>query len=245
MIIAFDIQEGIGRLVLGGGACPRLATPLFADPQALDDFLAREDLRGVVVVGAGRHFCGGADPEGLASALRDPEALGRDLDRGKALLERLASASVPVVAAIRGQCLGAGLEIALACHFRIAGDGAMFGFPEAGLDVLPGLGGTVPDLPSLARRSLVDLVVSARLIGADEALAMGLVDAVVDSGDVEAAAQARLRALVDGRAPHLVRAIMTSITAGRRLPRDEALRRETALFVQLARRARGGGGSPA
>jgi enoyl-CoA hydratase len=230
----FEIDDGIGRIVLGGAAVPRLAAPAFADPDALDAFLARDDLRGVVVAGAGRHFCGGADTEALSEALRDPVALGHALDRGKALLARLAAAPVPVVAAIRGQCLGAGLEIALACDFRIAADGAMFGFPEAGLGLLPGLGGTVPDLPRLARRTLVDLVVSARLIGASEALESGLVDAVVPASEVGEAAAARVRTLVEGRPTALVRAILQSIRNGRSLPRQQALRRETELFIALA-----------
>lgn len=234
MSATFEIDDGIGRIVLGGAVVPRLAAPEFADPDALDAFLGRDDLRGVVVTGAGRHFCGGADPDALADALRDPVALGRALDRGKALLARLAAAPVPVVAAIRGQCLGAGLEIALACDFRIAADGAMFGFPEAGLGLLPGLGGTVPDLPRLARRTLVDLVVSARLIGAQEALDSGLVDAVVPASGVVDAATARVRTLVEGRPTGVVRAILQSIRNGRDLPREQALRRETGLFVALA-----------
>ncbi len=238
------IDDGIGRIVLGGASLPTLAQPVFMDPAEVDAFLARGDLRGVIVTGAGRHFCGGADRESLASARKDPDALGLELARGKALLERLATAPVPVVAAIRGQCLGAGLELALACHFRIAASGAMLGFPESDLGLIPGLGGTIPDLPPLARRTLVDLIVSARLIGAEEALAAGLVDRVVDSGQIDEAAAAWLGTLVEGRSPQLVRAILEAINGGRRLPRDQALRRETELFVQLARSSDPGPRSP-
>lgn len=240
MNVGYTIEDGIGRIVLQGQGAPRMADPEFADPSDLATFLAREDLRGVVVSGAGRHFCGGADLMPLAGSLRDPEALAGSLARGKALLERLALAPVPVVAAIRGQCLGGGLEIALACHFRVAADTAMFGFPESDLGLLPGLGGTVPDLPGLARRTLVDLVVSARLVGAEEAYSAGLVDRVVDSAQVENAAVAWVRTLTDGRPPALVRAILESIQGGRRLPRDQALRRETELFLQVARAAGAG-----
>jgi enoyl-CoA hydratase len=225
----------LGHLVLEHPPANVLQDPVFVDPSRLAAFLAQPDLRGLVVTGAGRHFCGGADLETLRERLPDAASLSAALDRGKALLALLADAPVPVVAAIRGRCLGAGLEIALACHARVAAEGAMLGFPEATLGLLPGLGGTVGDGEPLARRARVELVLSARLVGADEARVLGLVDRVVPTGDEVAAATTLLRSWTDGRSPLLVRSVLESVANARRLPRDRALARETELFLGLAR----------
>ncbi len=238
MTVHLQRDGDLGRLILDHPPANTLPDPVFVDPAALAAFLNAPDLRGVVVQGAGRHFCGGADIEGLLARLQNPDALGGALTRGKALLRLLADAPVPVVAAIRGQCLGAGLEIALACHARVASDGAMFGFPESTLGLLPGLGGTVGDGDRVERRVRADLLLTGRLLGADEALALGLVDRVLPGGGTVAAAEAFLRTWIDGRSPALVHALMEAMRNARRLPRDEALRRETDLFLRVAREAR-------
>ena len=225
----------LGHVVLDHPPANALQDPVFVDPSRLAAFLATPGLRGVVVTGAGRHFCGGADLEALRQRLPDAASLSAALDRGKALLALLSDAPVPVVAAVRGQCLGAGLEIALACHARVAADGAMVGFPEVSLGLLPGLGGTVGDGEPLSRRARLDLVLSGRLVGAEEARGLGLVDRVVPSGEVAEAAEALLRTWTDGRSPLLVRSVLEALRNARRLPRSEALRRETELFLALAR----------
>lgn len=224
-----------GHVVLDQPPANALQDPVFVEPSRLAAFLAAPGLRGVVVTGAGRHFCGGADLEALRARLPDAASLSAALDRGKALLALLTDAPVPVVAAVRGQCLGAGLEIALACHARVVAEGAMLGFPESTLGLLPGLGGTAGNGEPLARRARVDLVMSGRLVGAEEARGLGLVDRVVPSGEVVEAAEALLGSWVDGRSPLLVRSVLEAIVHGRRLPREQALRRETELFLALAR----------
>ena len=237
-----DRDGALGRITLSAPPGNTLAHPVFADALALRSFLDDPGLAGVVVAGEGRHFCGGADREALASQLSDPVALREALVAGKSLLDLLAFATVPVVAAIRGQCLGAGLEIALACHFRVASSSAMLGFPEATLGLMPGFGGTVADGARIGRRALADLVLTGRMIGAIEARDMGLVDEVVETVQVEAAARRRIDTLIADRPPALIRAVMESVHNGRRLPRGEALARETELFFEVARAARAGEG---
>jgi enoyl-CoA hydratase len=232
-MLAYSRHGTTGVLTLKDPPRNLLKSPLFADRQELEGFLSADDLSGVIVVGEGRHFCGGADLEQLAIQAKDPAQLRRALDQGKALLDLLRFATVPVVAAIRGQCLGAGLEIALACHLRIASPGAMLGFPETTHGLLPGLGGTVA-LGEHRVRGVIDLIVSGRLVDADEALSLGLLDRVVDAAQVEHAAELQLTELVGGKPVQLVRSVMESIQNGRRLPREEALRRETELFCTLA-----------
>jgi len=229
----FSRRGSIGIVTLSNPPANLMTEPGFADAGALSAFLETPDLVGAVVTGEGRHFCGGADLARLADQARDPRRLSSGLEQGKALLDLLRFATVPIVAAIRGQCLGGGFEIALACHFRVASKGAMFGFPESSHGLVPGLGGTLLR-EELGFRGLVDLVLSGRLVDAEEAQSTGFVDRIVDAGQVEAAAEKLLADLTEGKPPGLVRSIMESIQNGRRLPRAEALRRETELFCRLA-----------
>lgn len=226
-----------GRVILDNPPANTLTDPAFVDAAVLSAFLDQPGLRGVIVSGQGRHFCGGADLDALRLRRNDPAGFAAALDHGKALLRLVADAPVPVIAAIRGQCLGAGLEIALSCHARVSADGAMLGFPESNLGLLPGLGGSVGDGDAVERRARVDLLMTGRLVGADEALRLGLVDRVVPATEVMNAAAALLRSWTEDRSPLLVRTLMEALRNARRLPRDEALRRETELFLRVAREA--------
>jgi len=151
----FSMTGAIGRLGFSHPPHNTLVDPVFLDAAFLDRCMGESALKGIILVGEGRHFSGGADREALDDAINDPltgpDALARRLDEGKQILERISLAPVPIVAAIRGQCLGAGLEIALACHFRVATPGAMFGFPESTLGLLPGMAARCPFTRAFAR----------------------------------------------------------------------------------------------
>ena len=147
-------------------------------------------VRGVVVHGEGRHFSSGADLAELRAILAarsdEAEALLRDNHLSFQALESL---PFPVVAAIGGCCLGAGLELALACHARIAAPRAVFALPEVSFGLMPGCGGTVR-LPRLVGPSkAAELILSGRTFLADEAREIGLVDRIVDRKDLVAAAR--------------------------------------------------------
>jgi enoyl-CoA hydratase len=137
------------------------------------------DVRALIVTGAGRAFIAGADVANVGS-IDDPYT-GREYAlSGQDVLNSLAALPFPPVAAIKGLALGGGLELALACDLRVAATGARLGLPEAGLGLVPGFGGT-QRLPRLIGQGrALDLIFTARHVEADEALAMGLVDRVVD-----------------------------------------------------------------
>lgn len=167
--------EGLERLVTR--ELPRLAT------------------RALVVRGEGRHFSSGADVEALKGSLSGPDAeAARDrLLRASFALQALADLPIPVVAAIGGVCLGSGLELALACHFRVAAGNAVFSLPETTFGLMPGCGGT-QRLPGLIGVGpAIEWILSGRMVTADEALGAGLVDAVVDRREVVRAAETLAR----------------------------------------------------
>ncbi len=174
-----------------------------------------DDVRAVVLRGSGdRAFSAGADISGF---------VGGDDDGGRPagiqpVADLIEQTAVPVVAAIHGYCLGGGLEIALACDFRIATRDAQLGFPEVNLGLLPGGGGTqrAPRLigPGRARW----LTMSGERIPAETAEAWGLVEFVVD--DLEAGI-ARYVEPLDHQSPHAIRQIKALMHETRDTRNDE------------------------
>jgi len=159
---------------------------------ALDTTAADRELRALVILGHGRGFSAGADVREFGRPFADPQ-LGE-------VIARTESAEKPVIAAIHGNALGGGLELALACHFRIASPDARLGLPEVKLGIIPGAGGT-QRLPRLvgARQALA-VIAEARELTATEAQACGLIDEVA-SGELEAAALDFARRIIaEGRA---------------------------------------------
>lgn len=142
-------------------------------------------VKAVVVAGNERAFAAGADIEELATA--DPADVAAAF---RATCDGLAAIPRPVIAAVRGYALGGGLEVALACDLRVAGESARLGQPETLLGILPGGGATqrLPRLVGPARAK--ELVWSGRHVRAAEASAIGLVDRVVPDDEVEASAVA-------------------------------------------------------
>jgi 2-oxoglutaroyl-CoA hydrolase len=161
----------------------RLSMPARDQLAALLDELGRDEaVRVIVLTGAGdRAFTAGGDIPGFLE--REPEELSR-LAWNVAAAERCPK---PVIAKLRGYALGVGLELALACDFRIAAEDAELGLPEVKLGMIPGSGGTqrLARLIGLARAK--DMVMRGRTIDAAEALAVGLVTEVVPAADLDAA----------------------------------------------------------
>jgi 3-hydroxyacyl-CoA dehydrogenase len=139
------------------------------------------ELDGVVIASAGRHFYAGSDLREFDADILDSPQLPDIID----LIEGL---PVPVVAAVTGLALGGGFELALACDARISDHTAGFGFPEVTFGMLPGAGGTVRTARLIGAPQTIDLVTSARQLSADEALRLGLVEAVVSPGELVDAA---------------------------------------------------------
>ena len=136
-----------------------------------------------ILLHGGDVFCGGTD-------IHDFEGRPERLDAIRSLQNRIEDSPKPVVAAIEGVCLGGGLELALACHYRIASVGSRLGFPEITLGLLPGGGGTQRAPRLLGAEQALGLMLSGKLIQAAEAEQTGLVDQVVDGAALSGAMSA-------------------------------------------------------
>jgi enoyl-CoA hydratase/carnithine racemase len=188
-------------------------------------------VRAIVVTGSARAFSAGADVGELAG-LGGPHAVRGWVDRGQRLMDRIAASTRPVVAAIEGYCLGGGLELALAAHLRVAGDRAQLGAPEVKLGILPGFGGT-QRLPRLIGAGpALELLLTGEPVGAERALALGLVNRVAPAGQALAAAVELATGLAERSAPSLA-AIMAVVARGRDAPLREGLDAEVSAFAAL------------
>lgn len=179
-------------VLLTSGWAPGTALVTFHRPEALNAVDARmlEDLeealrhleadaesRVVVLTGAGRAFVGGGDIAHMAALSADEGE--RFVYGGQALLRRLERLQKVTVAAINGFALGGGLEIALACDLRVAGESAEIGFPEVTVGLIPGWGGTQRLVRLVGRGIAKELIFTGRRLSAAEALGLGIVNRVV------------------------------------------------------------------
>jgi 3-hydroxyacyl-CoA dehydrogenase len=187
---------------------------------AIEHARGAADVQAVVITGAGKTFVGGADIKEFGAPPTEP--LLPDL------VQAIEASDKPVVAAINGAALGGGLEIALACHRRIAAPEAKLGLPEVKLGIVPGAGGTqrLPRLAGIA--AAVELIATGRVVPAKEALALGFIDAVT-AVDLVADAIALARQLV-GQKPRRTGALA--------VPAADAAQVEQAASKALAK-ARG------
>ena len=175
--------------------------------QALLD-AEQDEPRAIIVTGAGeRAFVAGADISEMSRM--EPLEAKRFTEVGHAAMALLDKSPIPTIAAVNGFALGGGCELALACDIRIAAENALFGFPEVGLGILPGMGGTqrLPRLigPALAK----ELIFSGRRIDAAEAKEIGLVNRVVPEGEALDSAR-KLAAEIAANGPVAVRHAKTA-----------------------------------
>ncbi len=234
--VAVTIADRIGRITLNNPPANVLTRSVLEQlDRMLGELEADKRVAALVLTGEGRLFCAGADIKELAQV--NSAHAGSDLaGRGQALLNRIERFDKPIIAAINGSCLGGGLELAMACHIRIAAAGATLGLPEITLGLIPGFGGT-QRLPRIIGPSrAAEMILTGEAIPAERALDLGLVNRVVPATDVvkEATAVAAKIAL-KGR--HAVQAALRAIRTGLDSPMAEGLAREAELFGALCETA--------
>jgi enoyl-CoA hydratase/carnithine racemase len=182
-----------------------------------------ESVRAVIVTGAGKSFCAGADlKERRAMTLEETRSFLRSLN---SVVDAVAGFPRPVIAAINGAAFGGGLELALACDFRLAAESAELGLVETRLGIIPGAGGT-QRLARLAGLAVAkELILTGRRIAAARAKELGVVSEVVPAAELAAAA-ARLAAELTGAGPLAVTQAKRAIDGGFDLPLPDALAHE-------------------
>lgn len=199
--MTLDVSDGVARL------CLNRPEKLNALDTAMVDLLAqrcreieRSDARAVILSGAGKAFCAGGDIEAWAD--ETPEAFARHWVRdGHAAFDALARLVQPVIAVLDGHALGGGLELAACADLRIAERHIKIGQPETGLGIIPGWSGTQRAVRRFGAQTVRRMAVFGEVFTADQALNLGIVDHVVDTGKAMASAESAAEHVMT-RGPH-------------------------------------------
>lgn len=196
--------------------------------ELLDTVEADEEIRVLVITGAGeKAFVAGADIGEMSTLTKaEGEAFGK---KGNDVFRRLETLPIPTIAAVNGFALGGGCELSMSCDIRICADTAVFGQPEAGLGITPGFGGTQRLARLVGPGMAKQLIYTAKNIKADEALRIGLVNAVYPAQELLPAAE-KLAGTIAKNAPIAVRACKKAINDGLQVNMDEAIVIEEKLF---------------
>jgi len=205
-LVRYELKDGVGVVTIDNPPVNALAPSVWsAIEEAVARGVADPGAEAIVLIGAGSTFIAGADIKAFELLKTREDSMARSAGT-HALLKRVEDATKPLVAAIHGNALGGGLEVAQACHFRVATKDARVGQPEVLLGIIPGAGGT-QRLPRLAGATLaLEMSTDGKPVAAPKALAAGIIDHIVD-GDLLTGAIAFARAKAKAGAIRKVREI--------------------------------------
>ncbi len=236
--ILFDVREGIATIALNRPEVLNAYTPEMGS-EVTDAFShAREDreVRVVILTGMGRGFCSGVDLERLRRSRMDEQSASGSKLGEEEFVRRfpldLAAFPKPVIAAVNGPAIGIGVTMILPCDIRIAADTAKFGLTFTKLGILPGLGSThlLPRIVGMGKA--LELILTSRVIGGEEAAAIGLVNRIVPSAALPA--EARSLALEMCRCdPEALTRAKSAVRFGAEVSMGEAMRNEQAESAAL------------
>ncbi|TPE43836.1 enoyl-CoA hydratase/isomerase family protein [Pontibacter mangrovi] len=175
--------------------------------QVYDD----EEVKGAIITGAGpKAFVAGADITEIAEL---SEVTARSFaERGQDVFAMIERSNKPVIAAVNGFALGGGCELAMACHIRVAAENARFGQPEVNLGLIPGYGGTQRLTQLVGKGKAMELMMTADMVGAQEALQLGLVNHVVPQEQLMAKSVEIMEKIM-GKAPLAVGLVIECVNA--------------------------------
>jgi enoyl-CoA hydratase/carnithine racemase len=199
---------------------------------ALEEMWADDEVKVIVVTGGGQMvFIAGADINAILE-LKTPAGANEVVRQVHDLFQRIDNSSKPIIAAINGHCIGAGIEFAMACHIRIANSRAMFGHTEISLGIIPGFGGT-QRLPRLVGRGkALELILTGDRITGAEAASIGLVNKAVPGTEVMKTAVGLARKIASFGRPSITAAV-EAVNEGLEVSLEEGLEIEAAKFSSL------------
>jgi enoyl-CoA hydratase len=196
--------------------------------QALDRFEADSLIAAIILTGSDKAFAAGAD-------IREMKDKTFDQVKSENFLsdwDHINTITKPIIAAVSGFALGGGCEFALACDTIIASDTAKFGLPESGLGIIPGGGGTQRLVRALGKAKAFDLMVTGRMLSAEEALNAGLVARVVPQSNLMAEGLGLAEKIGSLSLP-VVKALKQAVKAANELPLSQGLKKERELIHSL------------
>ena len=224
-----EVQGAVAVLTIDRPKALNALNPeVLADLKAAFEGIDQNAVRCVVLTGAGeKSFVAGADIGSMSTMTKaEGEAFGK---LGNDIFLAIESFPLPVIAAVNGFALGGGCELAMSCDIRICSDNAMFGQPEVGLGITPGFGGTQRLARLVGMGMAKQMLYTARNIDANEALRIGLVNAVYPQADLMEAA-VKMANTIAKNAPIAVRGCKKAVNDGMQVSIDKAVEIEEKIF---------------
>lgn len=234
--VQVSVENRVATLKMNHPPANALSDAVMKDLDAAVDAVASDaDVKVIVITAEGRFFVAGADINMLdkITDMGGGAALAANGQRIFSKIERLAK---PVICAVNGIALGGGCELAMACHMRIAAEDAKFGQPEINLGIIPGYGGTQRLLRIVGPSKATELVLTGDIIDAGQALAVGLVNAVVPTDKLSETVR-ELAEKIAAKSMPAITASLGAISGGMEASLAEGLELEARLFGELCETA--------
>lgn len=177
--ISWEVSDSIGYLRFTDPPENSMDTLFFQELNLLtSEIIPKSKVVALIISGSGRHFSSGAKLDDLFAEIRNEKGKSNILLSNYHSLKFFNDLEIPVIAAIKGVCLGSAFELAMHCHFRLCANNTIFGLPETGFGLIPGLGG-IPKLQALAGKArTIDLVLNGTTFNASDALKWNIADAI-------------------------------------------------------------------
>lgn len=230
--VTYSVEDAVATVVINNPPANALSTPVMNEiEETFSELASNAGVKVVVFTGSGTFFITGADIREIASI--ESASKGQALTaKGQGIFNKIEDMKKPVVAAINGMCLGGGLELAMACHMRVASERARFGQPEINLGIIPGFGGTQRLARLTGKSKAMELILTGDMITSQEAKAIGLVNKVVPDSEVLKQAQG-LAKKIASKGQVAVRLALEAIQKGLQMPLADGLALESRLFGQV------------
>lgn len=228
----YTIQNGIAILTIDNPPMNALNHVVLKDMRdAINKLIEDDSVRVVIVTGAGKAFVAGADINEIK--VQNTKEDGENfLKNGQEVLNIIENADKPFIAAINGYCLGGGLELALACHIRLADESAQLGLPEIKLGIIPGYGGTQRSTRLFGKGAAYELILSGNFISGRQAELYRVVNRATEKGKVVDEA-IDLATAIAARSRLAIKAAMQAIFQGSTMEFYSAMTFERELFGKL------------
>ena len=228
----FSVDDNVAVIMLNRPATRNAFNTKMRDDlfQVIEAIKEDNAITGSIIYGSGKDFCSGADLTEFGTA--PSQSIARTVRWERALWSLFLNHPTPIVAAVHGNCIGSGFEMALLCDLIMASYNARFSMPEARLGLIAAAGGTQTLPRSIGPSNTIDIFSSPKLITSRQAYSMGIVSSVVVKNRLIDAAKAQAAYLSKLR-PELIAACKFAVNTGCSLPLDQGLRAETHTALRL------------
>ena len=230
------IENSIAKLLIDPPPANALSGDVLSDlSHAVDTVATDQSVKVIIITGQGRFFVAGADINQLDKVKDAAEGEALAIN-GQRVLDKIEQLTKPVICAVNGMALGGGCELAMACHMRIAADSVKFGQPEINLGIIPGFGGTQRLSRIIGPSKATELILTGDMISAQDALRLGLVNAVVPAEDLEETVR-KLAEKIASKSMPALKAALRSIGGGLNVSLADGLALEARIFGEVCETA--------